>query len=346
LALANPWTLASRRYRTSYFSLVAYRALMPNLNVAVLGAPEYAKSLGKKSTTSDITFYDLKQGEVTVSIVEPSKYPEKLASLFFAASLADVAVLVIDQISPVFGETLVMLDCLGVKKGYIVLRNFIVPEQLAPLIKSTILEGYSMVDDDPVSLRERLLADAMKLAKPGDDGQGSVAVDHFFDVKGVGTVVLGCVSEGAIKKHDSVKVLPLGKDAEIRSIQKHDDDFDSAQKGDRVGLALKGVTIEDLDRGTVLSNNEKLVTRNELTCKASVVKYWQSPLKEGMVLHVGHWMQFEPARIESVSHGADKLRPEIKLSFQKNLVYAPGARGVLTYLEGGKLRVVGTIELG
>ncbi len=319
---------------------------MPNLNVVVLGVPEYARGLGKKSTTSDITFYDLKQGDVTVSIVEPSKYPEKLASLFFATSLADVAVLVIDQINPVFGETLVMLDCLGVKKGYIILRNFTVPEQLAPFMKGTVLEGYPIIDDDPARLRERLLADAVELARAGDDERGSVAVDHFFDVRGVGTVVLGCVSEGAIRKHDSVKVLPLGKDAEIRSIQKHDDDFDSAQKGDRVGLALKGVTIEDLDRGTVLSNNEKLVSRNELTCKASIVKYWLNPLKEGTVLHVGHWMQFEPARVESVSPGAGILRPEIKLSFQKNLVYAPGARGVLTYLEGGKLRVVGTIELG
>ncbi len=31
---------------------------MPNLNVAVVGSPDYAKGLGKRSTTSDITFYD------------------------------------------------------------------------------------------------------------------------------------------------------------------------------------------------------------------------------------------------------------------------------------------------
>lgn len=65
---------------------------MPNLNAAVLGAPEYAKGLGKISTASDITFYDMKQGEVTVSLVEPTKYPEKLAPLFYSTSLADVAI--------------------------------------------------------------------------------------------------------------------------------------------------------------------------------------------------------------------------------------------------------------
>jgi selenocysteine-specific translation elongation factor len=319
---------------------------MPNLNVAILGAPEYAKGIGKTSTTSDITFYDLKQGDVTISMIEPSKYPEKLASLFFAASLADEAIVIVDQIGPIFGETLIMLDCLGIKKGYIVLKNFLVPEQLAPLIKGTVLEGYAIVEDEPVRLRERLLADAVTRSSVPNEDYGSVSIDHFFDVKGVGTVILGCVAEGTIRKHDTVKVLPQETNAEIRSIQKHDDDYDDATKGDRVGLALKGVSVEELDRGTVLSTSEKLTRKNEIVGVAKIVKYWQSPLKEGMVLHVGHWMQFEPARIESVSYGADKLRPEIKLSLQKNLVYVPGARAVLTYLEGGKLRVVGTIELG
>lgn len=319
---------------------------MPNLNVAILGAPEYAKGIGKTSTTSDITFYDLKQGDVTISMIEPSKYPEKLASLFFAASLADEAIVIVDQIGPIFGETLIMLDCLGIKKGYIVLKNFLVPEQIAPLIKGTVLEGYAIVEDEPVRLRERLLADAVTGSSVPNEDYGSVSIDHFFDVKGVGTVILGCVAEGTIRKHDTVKVLPQETNAEIRSIQKHDDDYDDATKGDRVGLALKGVSVEELDRGTVLSTSEKLTRKNEIVGVAKIVKYWQSPLKEGMVLHVGHWMQFEPARIESVSYGADKLRPEIKLSLQKNLVYVPGARAVLTYLEGGKLRVVGTIELG
>jgi selenocysteine-specific translation elongation factor len=321
---------------------------MPNLNVAVLGAPEYAKGLGKKSTTSDITFYDFKQGDVTVSLVEPTKYPDKLASLFFATSLADAAIVVVDQIGPTFGESLIMLDCLGVKKGYIVLRNFIVPEQIAALIKGTMLEGYSIVEDDPVGLRGRLLTDAGAIRtedSPTESSSGSVPVDHFFDVKGVGTVVLGCVAEGSIRKHDSIRVLPLGKDGEIRSIQKHDDDFDWAHKGDRVGLALKGVSVDDLDRGTVLTNDRGLLAKQEIAGRAHLVKYWLNPLSEGMVLHIGHWMQFEPARVESVSQGGGGKSPEIRLKLQKDLVFKPGSKAILSHLEGGKLRIVGTIDL-
>lgn len=321
---------------------------MPNLNVAVIGSPDYAKGLGKKSTTSDITFYDLKRDDTTVSLVEPTKYPDKLASMFFAVSLADVAVVVVDQIGPAFGESVVMLDCVGVKRGYIVLRGYTTPDQITQLIKGTVLESYELVAEDPTLLRESLLVQAKKVLSGiagTSSSTGSVTVDHFFDVKGVGTVVLGCVSDGIIKKHDSVRILPVGKDAEIRSIQKHDDGFDSAEKGDRVGLALKGVTVDELDRGTVLSNDDRLVTRMSVEGRAHLVKYWLNPLREGMILHVGHWMQFEPARVDSVSQSSDWRNPEIRLTLQKDLVYLPGSRAVLTYLEGGKLRVAGTVDL-
>jgi len=319
---------------------------MPNLNVAVIGSPDYTKSLGKKSTASDITFYDLKRDDITVSLAEPTKYPEKLASLFFATSLADVAIVVVEQIGPVFGESVIMLDCVGVKKGYIVTKGYITKEQIAPLIKGTVLEGYTVLDDDPILLRERLLAQANEIERGSMvDSVGSVAVDHYFDVKGVGTVVLGCVADGTIGKHDAVKVLPLGREAEIRSIQKHDDDFDTAVKGDRVGLALKGVSVNELDRGTVLSNDEKLITRRDITARAHLVKYWLNPLKEGMVVHIGHWMQFEPARLVSVGSDADWRNPELRLELQKDLVYLPGSKAIITYLEGGKLRIIGSLDL-
>jgi len=35
----------------------------------------------------------------------------------------------------------------------------------------------------------------------------------------------------------------------------------------------------------------------------------------------------------------------LKLSLEKELVYLEGDRAVVTYLDGGKLRVAGTIEL-
>ena len=71
-------------------------------------------------------------------------------------------------------------------------------------------------------------------------------VDHAFNVKGVGVVILGVVINGVVQKHASLNVFPGAKTAQVRSIQKHDDEFDVAGEGDRVGLALKNVEVEDL----------------------------------------------------------------------------------------------------
>jgi hypothetical protein len=37
--------------------------------------------------------------------------------------------------------------------------------------------------------------------------------------------------------------------------------------------------------------------------------------------------------------------PELTLTLEKPLVFSPGDHAVLTYLEGGKLRIVGTLAL-
>jgi selenocysteine-specific translation elongation factor len=205
------------------------------------------------------------------------------------------------------------------------------------------------MDEDMVGLREKILEITVKLTAhhkgKAHGANGVVPIDHHFNVKGVGVVVLGCVARGVIKKHDTLKVLPTEKTAQIRSIQKHDDDADSAETGDRVGLALKNLDGEELDRGYVLTNDPAITYSTTITGKAQLVRYWPSSLKEGMVIYAGHWMQFIPTRVEKVVIDGDWRMPALTLTMEKALVYPPGARVVLHYLEGGKLRVVGSLTL-
>ena len=98
---------------------------MGNLTVAILGAEGYGNNLGKKGTTTDITLYNIKKGNDTVTLIEPTRYPERLAPLFYATSLADKAVVVVDELNSSLGECLVMLNCSEVKGGYCVLRNYL-----------------------------------------------------------------------------------------------------------------------------------------------------------------------------------------------------------------------------
>jgi selenocysteine-specific translation elongation factor len=322
---------------------------MGNITVAILGAQDYGNNLGKKGTTTDITLFNLKRGENTVTFIEPTRYPERLAPLFYAVSLAKKAIVVVDEVNATLGECLVMLQCLDIKSGYIVLRNYIPQEKIQMLIKGTTLENFEIINDDPNQIRESLLNEAaqQKIAEApaGKQAVGTVPVDHAFNVKGVGAVVLGIVVYGTVEKHALLNVLPVGKTAQVRSIQKHDDEFDIAWEGDRVGLALKNVEVEDLDRGTVLTNDASIKTATELKTQASLVRYWQEPIKPGMVMHIGHWTQFITAKVDAAADTGDFRKPSLTLSLDKPLVYRTGDKAVLMYLEGAKLRVAGTVQL-
>lgn len=320
---------------------------MGNLIVAVLGASGYASSLGKRSTATDITLYDLKRGVNNVTFIEPFRYPERLAPLFYAVAMADKAVVVVDELNSTFGECLVMLQCCSLTDGYFVMRNYLSREKIEPLIKGTCLEKFEFIEDNPAFLRERFIAEAAQQQPETEAGktEGTVSVDHAFNVKGVGTVVLGTVAEGSVAKHDTMQVLPGGKSALVRSIQKQDDDFDSAYEGERVGLALRNIEVADLERGTVLTRDPAVKSSKLLDTHAFLVRYWSAKIKVGMTLHLGHWMQFINGRVEAVSDEGDWRKPILTVALERELVHRPGDQAILMHLEGGKLRVAGTIGL-
>ncbi|MDO5846208.1 MAG: EF-Tu/IF-2/RF-3 family GTPase, partial [Methanocorpusculum sp.] len=211
----------------------------------------------------------------------------------------------------------------------------------------TVLANYTIQDEDFISLSAGLLQRAAEQPdpEPKDGAVGVVPIDHHFNVRGVGTVILGCVADGWIKKHDKMRVEPTTKTCQIRSVQKHDDDFAFAYAGDRVGCALKDIEAEDLDRGYVLTTDPAVIHKTEITCKAALVKYWPAAIKDQMVVSIGHWMQFLSARITAVDNGADWHNPTLSVELETPLVYKPGDTAVIHYLDGGKLRIVGTLKL-
>ncbi|MDO5862416.1 MAG: EF-Tu/IF-2/RF-3 family GTPase, partial [Thermoplasmata archaeon] len=207
-------------------------------------------------------------------------------------------------------------------------------------------ENYEFKEEDPIRMREELIAMAKAEGrKPGDGTCGSCPVDSHFNVKGVGTVVLGSVIDGWFRKHDKMTVFPLGREVTLKSIQKHDIDADDGVKGDHVGLALRGIESDDLDRGFVVTTDPSVKMSRRIEGKVSLVKYWPSPLKDGMVLHIGHWMQMVPCRVTSVDDGSDFRTASVVFELESDIIHKPGDKATIMYLEGGKLRVAGSVTL-
>ncbi|HWG90270.1 MAG TPA: EF-Tu/IF-2/RF-3 family GTPase [Candidatus Thermoplasmatota archaeon] len=314
------------------------------ITVAVLGQPEVAKQLGKKSTESDITLYDLREGNADLTLMTATRYPEKPQSLSYVVQQADAALLVIEALTREIGEQILALDAAGVNQGLIVLRNYIQPEQVQPLLKGTTLENYAFFPDDLVKLRLRL----GEFESRAKEGATRVPIDQHFNVKGVGVVVLGTVKGGPIKKHDNLRAFPAEKSALVRSIQVHDVDVDTAHYGERVGLALKNIEVEDLDRGFVLAPDgsmEIVPANGTIKARVRVTKFFKAGVKPDAVYFLGLGMQFTGLRASATAAAIPAGGAgEVEFTLQKSLAFEKGQRAVLWNLDDKVQRVVGSVE--
>ncbi len=320
-----------------------------NINVAILGSPKLAAQFGKKGTESDIALYDSRQGDDTASFVHPARYPEKLSSLFFTLELAEAVILEVEEINATLGEMILAIDAAGIKKGYIYLRNYILPDQLEPLVKGTVLENFEFVEESPGELKQRLFSEIQ--APESAEGEGTVVpIDHFFPVKGIGTVILGIVRRGAAKRHQKLKLHPTEKVALVRSIQTHDKDVTLAPLGERVGFALKGIEVDDLGRGMVLAEENAGVASGEnLVLELELVSFWRKPVEPELLLHVAGLMQMNPCRVKAVGILGEvdgKRLMRLAVEFDRPFCYHPDIPVFVSYLEGGNLRIMGKAKVG
>lgn len=81
-------------------------------------------------------------------------------------------------------------------------------------------------------------------------------IEDVFSIKGRGTVVTGRIERGKVKVNDEIEVLGLIKDAKktvVTGVEMFRKQLDEGQAGDNVGILLRGIEKEDVERGQVLA---------------------------------------------------------------------------------------------
>jgi len=80
-------------------------------------------------------------------------------------------------------------------------------------------------------------------------------IEDVFSISGRGTVVTGRIERGSIKLNDKVELVGLRPTREtvITGIEMFNKTMDMAQAGENVGLLVRGLTKEDVERGMVLA---------------------------------------------------------------------------------------------
>ncbi len=131
--------------------------------------------------------------------------------------------------------------------------------------------------------------------------------------------------------------MPTNKEVIVRSIQMQDKNFDEAETGSRVGLAIKGAAAEEMKRGFFICAPEDCEVSAKLTLSFEKNKFYPSELKEGL-FHVTAGMQTVPAKI------ADMKENTITLELEKQIVYTNDDTFLLLDLNAKKLHVIGRGE--
>ncbi|TLX95293.1 MAG: translation elongation factor EF-1 subunit alpha [Thaumarchaeota archaeon] len=81
-----------------------------------------------------------------------------------------------------------------------------------------------------------------------------IPVQDVYTITGVGTVPVGRVETGVAKPGMKVVVMPSGATGEIKSIETHHTQLESAEPGYNIGFNLRGIEKKDIKRGDVIGS--------------------------------------------------------------------------------------------
>ena len=302
--------------------------MVKSINFVVLGKQDLASEFGKKGTESDLTLYDRKESDVIKTWVIPNGFPEKIQPLFQAINLAEYVIFHVDKLDKFTGEQIIALDSLKKEKG-ILSHTFDVDEsKLNMMIKGTVVENYTRVEQDKIK-------EEMNAIEPiTNDNPAELLIDHCFDVKGVGTVILGKVSNGTIKQYDNLKLYPHNIDVLIKSIQMHDDPVSESICPARVGLAVKGAKPDEVGRGDVISVENAVEIKTEIELDFEKSPFYKSEITENQGCLVNIGLQTKAAKFSSIT--------PLKLVFEKPIVCKKNDIAVILKPESTTIRILGS----
>jgi selenocysteine-specific elongation factor len=224
----------------------------------------------RRGITIDLGFAPLPLGDdVQASVVDVPGHEGFVRNMLAGATGIDVALLVIaadEGIMPQTEEHLAIVELLGVRRGIpVITKRDLVDAEWLELVQSEVagrlaasrvrwesaLAVSALTGAGLDELRTALGRVARDLVERPADDLFRLPIDRVFAVAGAGTVVTGSTWSGGVAVGESVRLLPLGRDARVRSIEVHGESAARAVPGRRTALALVGVDKSELARGDV-----------------------------------------------------------------------------------------------
>jgi len=100
-----------------------------------------------------------------------------------------------------------------------------------------------------------------------------MAVEDVFSIKGRGTVATGRIERGQVKINDEVEIVGIRptKKVVVTGVEMFKKQLDSGMAGDNVGLLLRGVEREDIERGQVIAKTGSITPHTEFDAEVYIL---------------------------------------------------------------------------
>merc|ERR1712048_923664 len=99
--------------------------------------------------------------------------------------------------------------------------------------------------------------DSMKAPERPVDKPLRLPINDVFKISGIGTVPVGRVETGVLKPAMQVRFTPSGLTSECKSVEMHHEQLPQAIPGDNVGFSVRNISVKDIKRGYVCSNDKE-----------------------------------------------------------------------------------------
>ena len=148
----------------------------------------------------------------------------------------------------------------------------------AMIVKGSALKALETTDVNSADAKPILeLIDALDKSIPEPvieiDIDFLMTIEDIFSIEGLGTVVTGRIEKGLIKVNSEVEIVGL-KDTQktvVTGVEMFKKLLDEGMAGDNVGLLLRGVKKEDVERGQVLAKVGSITPHTEFEAEVYVL---------------------------------------------------------------------------